>query len=345
MERIRVFAPATVANVASGFDVLGFALERPGDIVTLTRSAQKGVHITSITGDGGRLPADPAQNTAAVAAAALLKAIDEPFGLEIALEKGMPLASGLGSSAASAVAAVTGANLLAGSPLRREELLPFTLLSEQAACGSAHADNTAPALLGGFVLIRSYDPLDVVRLPVPAGLACAVVHPHTEVRTEDARRIMHKEIRLSQAIRQWGNLAALVAALYRGDLELLGRSLQDVVAEPVRSVLIPGFDAVKAAALNAGALGCSISGSGPSLFALCATVETAARAGSAMKTAFAGAGLDADLFLSRVNPDGPAVLGEETADKSDAAGGMSAGKTDAAERMSADRTDAAGGMR
>jgi len=320
MERIRVFAPATVANVASGFDVLGFALERPGDIVTLTRSDQPGVRVTAIRGDGGRLPFDPAKNTAAVAAGALLEAIGRPFGLDIELDKGMPLASGLGSSAASAVAAVTGANLLAGSPLSREQLLPFTLLSEEAACGSAHADNTAPALLGGFVLVRSYDPLDVVRLPVPEGLACAVVHPHTEVRTEDARRILHKEIRLALAIRQWGNLAALVAALYRGDLELLGRSLQDVVAEPVRSVLIPGFDAVKAAALAAGALGCSISGSGPSLFALCADLAAAARAGEAMKSAFEQAGLAADLFLSRVNPDGPAVLDEETSPNQPASG-------------------------
>ncbi|HNW59868.1 MAG TPA: homoserine kinase [bacterium] len=308
MEQIRVFAPATVANVASGFDVLGFALTQPGDVVTLTRSPQPGVRVTSIRGDGGRLPRDPERNTAAVAAGALLEAIGAPFGLEIALEKRMPLASGLGSSAASAVAAAAGANLLAGSPLRPEELLPFTMLAEKAACGSAHADNVAPALLGGFVLVRSYDPLDVVRLPVPPGLACAVVHPHTEVRTEDARRILHKEIRLATAIRQWGNLAALVAALYRGDLALLGRSLQDVVAEPVRSVLIPGFDAVKAAALAAGALGCSISGSGPSLFALCPDLAACAPAGAAMVAAFRAAGLEADLYLSEVNAAGPTIL-------------------------------------
>lgn len=308
MEQIRVFAPATVANVASGFDVLGFALEQPGDIVTLTRSAQPGVRITAIEGDQGRLPFDPGQNTAAVAAAALLATLGDPFGLEIALEKRMPLASGLGSSAASAVAAVTGANLLAGRPLRQEQLLPFTLLSEKAACGSAHADNVAPALLGGFILVRSTDPLDVIQLPVPAGLACAVVHPHTEVRTEDARRILRKEIRLATAIRQWGNLAALVAALYRGDLALLGRSLQDVVAEPVRSVLIPGFDAVKAAALAAGALGCSISGSGPSLFALCTDLAACQPVGAAMTAAFRQAGLDSDLYLSRVNTAGPKLL-------------------------------------
>jgi homoserine kinase len=189
------------------------------------------------------------------------------------------------------------------------DLLPFTMEAERVACGSAHADNVAPALMGGFVLIRSYVPLDVVQLPVPAGLAAAVVHPHTELRTEDARRILKKEIRLADAIRQWGNLAALVAALFNGDLQLLGRSLQDVVAEPARSLLIPGFDAVKAAALSAGALGCSISGSGPSVFALCDTSEIATRAGAAMADAFRAAGLACDVYLSAVNTKGPVVQG------------------------------------
>lgn len=311
-DRIRVFAPATVANVASGFDVLGFALDSPGDSVTLTRCAEKGAHVRSVTGDDGRLPRDPKKNTAAVAAAAFLERIGNPFGVDIELEKRMPLSSGLGSSAASAVAAVTAANLLAGSPLSRRDLLPFTMEAERVACGSAHADNVAPSLLGGFVLIRSYDPLDVVQLPVPAGLSCAVVHPHAELRTEDARRVMKKEIRLSDAIRQWGNLAALVAALYNGDLQLLGRSLQDVVAEPARSLLIPGFAVVKAAALGAGALGCSISGSGPSVFALCARAEDSARVGQAMVAAFKAAGLASDVYLSAVNPRGPVEMPVET---------------------------------
>jgi homoserine kinase len=307
-ERITVFAPATVANVASGFDVLGFALDNPGDAVTVTRVTGGGVAVTAIIGDGGKLPRDPKKNTAAVAVAGFLASIGHPFGVEIALEKRMPLSSGLGSSAASAVAAVTAANLLAGSPLAPRQLLPFTMEAERAACGSAHADNVAPSLLGGFVLIRSYDPLDVIQLPVPAGLCCAVAHPHTELRTEDARKILKKEVRLADAIRQWGNLAALVAALYNGDLSLLGRSLQDVVAEPARSLLIPGFAAVKSAALAAGALGCSISGSGPSVFALCASTEGSARAGNAMVAAFREAGLGSDLYLSAVNTKGPVVL-------------------------------------
>jgi homoserine kinase len=308
VDSVTVFAPATVANVASGFDVLGFALERPGDSVTLRRVADKSVTVVAISGDGGRLPRDPQKNTAAVAAGAFLRDRGMPFGVEITLDKKMPLASGLGSSAASAVAAVVAANVLAGSPLAAEELLPYTMAAEKAACGSAHADNVAPSLLGGFVLVRSYQPLDVVKLPVPPGLACAVVHPHTEVRTEDARRILKKEIRLADAIRQWGNLAALVAALYRGDLPLLGRSLQDVVAEPVRSVLIPGFPAVKAAALAAGALGCSISGSGPSVFALCHSLAAAGPVADAMREAFRAAGLDSDVFVSAVNAKGPEVI-------------------------------------
>ncbi len=306
---VRVFAPATVANVASGFDVLGFALERPGDCVELVRKEERRVDVVAIEGDGGRLPRDPAKNTAAVAAAAFLQSIGFPFGLDIRLEKRMPLSSGLGSSAASSVAAAFGANLLAGSPLSVRELLPFTMKAEGVACGSAHADNVAPALLGGFVLIRSYEPLDVVRLPVPEGLAAAVVHPHTEVQTADARRILKKEIKLSDAIRQWGNLAALVAALYEGDLALLGRSLQDVVAEPVRSLLIPGFSRVKAAARESGALGCSISGSGPSVFSLCDSLESARRVGAAMQGGFREIGLESDLYLSSVNPAGPVVLG------------------------------------
>jgi homoserine kinase len=308
LSAVRVFAPATVANVASGFDVLGFALEQPGDTVAISRKPEKRVDLTFVEGDGGKLPRDAARNTAGVAVARFLESLGFPFGVDIRLSKGMPLASGLGSSAASSVAAVFAANLLAGSPCTARELLPFTLQAEQVACGSAHADNVAPALLGGFILIRSYEPLDFVRLPVPAGLAAAVAHPHTEIRTEDARRILKKDIRLADAVRQWGNLAALVAALYEGDLALLGRSLQDVVAEPRRAMLIPGFAEVKAAALAAGALGCSISGSGPSVFALCASTERAQTAGGAMQETFRRVGLECDLYVSGINRAGPVCL-------------------------------------
>jgi homoserine kinase len=308
LKEVKVFAPATVANVASGFDVLGFALERPGDTVRLIRQEEKRVELEAVRGDGGRLPLDPARNTAGVAVSRFLESRGWPFGVKLELEKGMPLASGLGSSAASAVAGVVAANLLAGEPCRPFDLLPFTLQAEEVACGAAHADNVAPALLGGFVLIRSYEPLDLVRLPVPEGLAAAAVHPHTEIRTEDARRILKKEVRLADAVRQWGNLAGLVAALYEGDLQLLGRSLLDVVAEPRRALLIPGFAQVKAAALASGALGCSISGSGPSMFALCASQESAWAAGKAMQETFRRVGLECDLYVSAINRVGPVCL-------------------------------------
>ncbi len=307
-DSVSVFAPATVANVASGFDVLGFALERPGDTVVLRKTKEKRVAILAVEGDDGRLPRDPDKNTASVAARHFLEEIGFPFGLEVTLRKQMPMSSGLGSSAASSVAAVYAANVLAGNPYTVRELLPFTMKAEEVACGSAHADNVAPALLGGFVLIRSYDPLDVVQLPVPSPLVVAIVHPHTEIKTEDARRILKKELRLSDAVRQWGNLAALVAALYEGDLELLSRSLQDVVAEPRRGLLIPGFAKVKEAAIENGALGCSISGSGPSLFSLCASMEKAQNVGTAMQQAFAEVGLDSDIYLSQINETGPVIL-------------------------------------
>ena len=310
-QTVAVFAPATVANVASGFDVLGFALERPGDTVVLRRIPEKRIDILAVEGDDGQLPRDPDRNTASVAARRFLQAIGFPFGLEITVRKQMPMSSGLGSSAASSVAAVYAANVLAGSPFTSGQLLPFTMEAEEVACGSAHADNVAPALLGGFVLIRSYDPLDIVQLPVPSGLAVATVHPHTEIKTEDARRILKKELRLSDAVRQWGNLAALVAALYQGDLDLLGRSLQDVVAEPRRGLLIPGFAKVKQAALEAGALGCSISGSGPSVFSLCRSTEAARAVGAAMQGAFTQVGLESDVYLSGINESGPVVVDSE----------------------------------
>lgn len=305
---IEVFAPATVANVASGFDVLGFAIEKPGDTVKLVKKMEKSVDILSIYGDAGQLPTDPDKNTASVAVQAYLDSIDNPFGVDIVLHKGMPLQSGLGSSAASSVAAVFAVNLLADAPLPRGALLPFTLRAEEIACGSAHADNVASSLLGGFVLIRSYNPLDYINLPTPSGISCAVAHPHTEVNTRDARRLLKKEIKLADAISQWGNLAALVAALYEENFDLLARSLKDVVAEPIRSLLIPGFNEVKTEALQAGALGCSIAGSGPSMFALCRSFSDARVVGQRMKEKFIAIGLKCDLYVSRINQEGPQLI-------------------------------------
>lgn len=305
---VHAFAPATVANVASGFDVLGFALEHPGDTVEVERRNGKGVRIVSITGDSGKLPRATDRNTASVAVLEFLDAIGNPFGADISVHKGMPLKSGLGSSAASSVAAVYAANVLAGAPFDRKDLLPFALKAEAAACGAAHADNAAASLIGGFVLVRSCDPLEVIQLPSPQGLSCTIVHPHLEIDTAEARDILNSEIRLTDAVRQWGNLAALIAALYEGDLGLLGRSLQDVIIEPMRSVLIPGFARAKQAALQAGALGCSISGSGPSLFALCRSMPDAASTGTAIASVFESIGLACDAYLSSVNTEGAQVV-------------------------------------
>jgi homoserine kinase len=305
---IHVYASATVANVACGFDILGFAVDEPGDEVVLRKRSQPGVVIQKITGDGGKLPRDAALNTAGVSVLGLLKQLNSNQGFEMELHKKMPLGSGLGSSAASSVASVFAANELLGRPLEKQALLPFAMEGERIACGSAHADNVAPALLGGFVLIRSYAPLDVIPIPTPENLFCTVVHPQIEIRTEDARKILKKEIMFKDAIVQWGNVAGLVAGLIQGDFGLIHRSMQDVIIEPVRSILIPQFQEIKAAANRAGALGCSISGSGPSLFALSTSAEIAKVVGEAMQREFDAIEIKNEVYISRINQQGPRIL-------------------------------------
>jgi len=307
---IAAYAPATVSNVACGFDVLGFALDEPGDIVGAALADAPGAVIADIQGDGGRLSRDPGHNTAARAAQALLDALGTRQGVALHVHKGLPLASGVGSSGASAVAAVVAVNELLGRPASREVLLRCAMEGERAGCGAPHPDNVAPALYGGFVLVRPADPPDIVRLPVPPGLACAVLHPHLEVETGAARALLGDTVPLRAAVQQWGNLGALVAALFTSDLALLSRSLDDVIAEPKRAGLVPGLAAVKAAAREAGALGCSLSGSGPSIFALAADAAGAARVGAAMRAAYAstGGGVEADLWISPVGTSGARVV-------------------------------------
>lgn len=305
---VRAKAPATVANVACGFDVFGFALMDPCDEVIATLVSEPGVRLEKISGDGNRLPLSSTKNTACVAVSALLADYGTNVGISLELIKNLPLASGLGSSAASAVAALVATNELLGSPYSRLQMLPFAVEGERVACGTAHADNVAPSLLGGFVLIRSYDPLDVVSIPTPGGLTCAVVHPHIEVRTEDARRVIKTSIPLKLAIAAWGNAAALVAGLNAGDYGLIGRSLVDNIFEPDRAQLIPGFAATKKAAMDAGALGCSISGSGPSVFALCDSASKASQVAQAMRQAFLDTGLECDAFVSRINSEGASIV-------------------------------------
>lgn len=324
--RVRVFAPASVSNLGPGFDVIGLALDQPGDSVQVERSDDPGVEIVEVTGDDGVLSKDPTQNVAGVAAAHVLRRLNDqvggtrgpvsaPRGVRLWLDKRMPLASGLGSSAASSVAAAVAVNELWERPLSRQELLASAMEGERVASGSPHADNVAPSLLGGVVLIRSYDPLDVLALPVPAGLWVVVVHPHCSIRTAEARALVAgRAYRIENVIANLGNLGALVSALYRSDLPLLGRSIEDRLVEPVRAHLIPGFAEVKAAALKAGALGCSISGSGPSLFALSDDGRRATEVADAMREAFHRAGgLEADAYVGRVNVAGATVVSDAPA--------------------------------
>ncbi len=307
---ISVFAPATVSNVACGFDVMGFAVNEPGDIVTVRKIDEPGVFLKTVRGDDGRLPREPSKNTAGIAVIEFLKRISAPGGIEIELHKKMPLGSGLGSSAASAVAAVFAANILFDNPLSRNELLPLVLEAEKAACGTAHADNAAPALLGGFILIRSYNPLDTISLEVPDELICTILHPALEIRTEYARKILSDKIFLKDAVTQWGNIGGLVAGLLKKDYELIGRSLQDVIAEPIRSKLIPGFSEIKKAAMSAGALGCSISGSGPAIFALSKSKSTAKNVGQSMKDSCETKGINSSIYISEINNEGPRVISQ-----------------------------------
>ncbi len=308
MKTVKAFAPATVANVCCGFDILGFAVDSPGDEVILTERDEPGVVVKRIVGDGGRLPLHSNQNTASVAVQSFLNAIDSNIGIEIELFKHLPLGSGMGSSAASAVAALVGINHLLGNPMTREQLIPHAMEAERIACGSAHADNVGPSLLGGFVLVRDYHPLDVVKIPVAANLFCTLVHPQIELKTEDARRVLKSSVELKDAITQSGNTAGLMVGLMSGDHSLISRSLKDVIAEPVRSVFIPGFEPVRNEAIKAGALGCGISGSGPTMFALSASHEIASAVGEVMQMQFLKYHLKSEAYMSRINLEGAKVF-------------------------------------
>ena len=307
MQSIKIFAPATVANVSCGFDILGFALDAPGDVVEVLMTDTPGIKITNHI-IGLDLPTDPAKNTSAVALQAYLNELDSEQGFEIIFHEKILPGSGIGSSSASAVAGVFGANELLGRPMLRKELVQFAMQGERAASGAAHADNVAPCMLGGFVLVRSYLPLDIIQLPYPKELYAVVVHPQIEVKTADARRILPIEIPLKDAVRQWGNVAGLVAGLTTGDLSLIGRSLEDIIVEPVRSTLIPGFYKAKQAGMDAGALGGSISGSGPSIFLLCADAEIAHRAANAMGAEYDNLGIANKVYVSKINEQGPRVI-------------------------------------
>ena len=305
MKQVTVQCPATVANLVCGFDILGMALDKPYDLMEVRLLNEPGIIITSR--DGFPLPADPAQNTAGAPLLAMLEELDQPIGFEVIINKQIKPGSGLGSSAASAAGSVVAANHLLGNRFSKEDLVRFALFGEKVASGVKHADNVAPCIYGGITLIRSIFPLDIISIPAPA-LHVTVVHPQIEVRTSDARQILRKQVLLKDAIRQWGNIAGLVAGFMKADYDLIGRSLEDVIIEPVRSMLIPGFDEVKEKCKAAGALGGGISGSGPSIFMLSKDLATAETLEKIMKEVYTRIGLDHHTYVTTINNQGVKVV-------------------------------------
>lgn len=307
LHSVTAFAPASVGNVAIGFDILGFAIETLGDRVTVSRSRRPGVCISAVSGVAGALPTEPAENTAGRALIALLEALRPDVGLDVRIEKGIPLGSGLGGSAASAVGAVVAANALLGEPCDRLQLLRFAMQGEAVASGSLHVDNIAPSLFGGLVLTVGIEQPRVKRIPVPPGLRAVIVHPQMFLATREARAILKREVSLSDFVWQTANLAGFICGCYTDDLDLIRASFQDVIIEPQRQALIPGFAAVRDAALGAGALGCSISGAGPTLFAWALEAQAPAVL-AAMRAPFAAAGIALDEWVVDMRPQGARVV-------------------------------------
>lgn len=308
-DSVHVFAPATSANFICGYDILGLALNEPGDEVKLKRVDKPGVTITKITGDNGLLPLDANKNTVGACIKMVLHHLKrEDVGVEIELHKKMPIGSGLGSSAASTIAGLFSINQLLGSPLSKQELLPFALKGEELACGHGHADNVAPSLLGGITLIRSYQPLDIISIPVPKELCCSVIFPHVEVPTRAARQILRTKVELKGAVTQWGNIAGLVAGLYSEDYDLISHSLQDQLIEPIRSILIPEFDTMRELTKEAGALGFGISGSGPSVVTFTRGIEKAEEITHILQSHLKSKNIGSNGYSSGINIQGAREL-------------------------------------
>jgi homoserine kinase len=311
---ISAYAPASVSNVACGFDIMGFAIDQPGDIVTVRLTTNPGVHIRNISGISCSLPKDVTRNTAGAPVIALLKYSKTRMGAEIDIHKGIPVSGGIGSSAASAVAAAMACNTLLDLGLSKQELLPFAIEGEKIASEAVHVDNLAPSLLGGFCLIRGYDPIDIVPVRAPRQLWCTVVHPHMEINTRESRQLLPRHVPLGDLVRQTGNAAGLIAGLLQEDFGLISRSLHDVIAEPARKHMIPGFDSMKEAAQSTGALGCSISGSGPSLFALSTSEETANAVGLAMGGVLTSLRHGWSVVVSGISQAGARIIPADTDD-------------------------------
>ena len=306
MNEIKIFCPATIANISCGFDVLGLCLETIGDEMIIRKSDVKGIKIIKIV--GADLPLETSKNVAGVAALALLEAIDYEFGFDIEIYKNIKAGSGIGSSAASAAGAVFGINELIGKPFTRKELVAFAMKGEAIASGSEHADNVAPAILGGITLVRSYTPLDIIKIESPSELYATVIHPQIELKTSEMRAVLQPMVSLKSAIVQWGNLGGLIAGFYTSDYELIGRSLHDEIVEPLRGPFIPKFDIIKKVALENGALGSGISGSGPSIFALSKGIETANRIAKAMSVVYDEMDLPNEIHVSKVNSEGVKII-------------------------------------
>lgn len=306
MNEIKIFSPATVANVACGFDVLGFCLDNVGDEMIIRKTSEKGIHITKI--EGFNLPYEAELNVAGVSALAMYNAIDVDFGFEIEIYKNIKPGSGIGSSAASAVGSVFGMNELIGKPFNKAQLTEFAIKGEALASKCEHADNLAPALFGGFTLVKSVSPLKILEIPSPDDLYATIIHPQIEIKTSESRALLPKDVPLQDAITQWANLGSLIHALHSSDYDLIKDSLHDVIVEPHRSKLIPHFNEVKKAALNAGALGIGISGSGPSIFLLSKGVETAKNVRDVIHKVYSNTEIEFDLHVSKINTSGVKII-------------------------------------
>ena len=305
MKKIIIHSPGTVANLVCGFDILGMALNEPYDVMELALTDTPGIVIHNR--DAFNLPTDPAKNVAGVVLLSILEKLEAAHGFEMTIEKRIKPGSGIGSSAASAAGAAVAANHLLGNIFSGDELVQFAMNGEKLASGVKHADNIAPCILGGVSLIRAIHPLDIIPLAAP-DLFVTLVHPQIEVRTADARQILKERIYLKDAIKQWGNIAGLVTGFIKNDHAMISRSLEDVIIEPVRSSLIPGFDEVKQKSKEAGALGGGISGSGPSIFMLSSEEKTARSVESVMKDVYNRIGIDYNTYVTTINKEGVQVV-------------------------------------
>lgn len=309
METIRIFSPATVANVSCGFDVLGFCLDSIGDEMLVRKVDKKGIHITKI--EGYDLPFEVEKNVAGVSALALIKEANPNCGFEIEIYKHIKPGSGIGSSSASASGSVFAINELLGRPFNKTQLTYFAMQGEKLASQSEHADNVAPGIFGGFTLVKSIHPLEVLQIPTPNDLYATIIHPQIEIKTAESRGILPKEIPLQDAIKQWANVGSLIHALHTSNYELISRSLQDVIVEPHRSKLIPFYNEIKVVSINAGALGCGISGSGPSIFTLSKGIETAKKVESAMQNIYYETNIAFETYVSKINTEGIRIMNNE----------------------------------